>query len=305
MNQPAMFASVERGLVLHRRGKVRDIYAPGDGKLLIVACDRISAFDHVLPTPIPGKGCMLTQMSNFWFRATEHIIPNHLLEADPAADALGDVDWYHEDLKGRTVLVREAQPLAIEAIVRGYLAGSGWKEYRRDGTVCGVRLPSGLGESQRLPEPIFTPSTKATSGHDENISFGAAAEIIGADLAERVREASLALYRYAANYAERRGLLIADTKFEFGLTEDGELILIDEALTPDSSRFWDASTYEVGRSQDSYDKQFVRDYLESIGWDKEPPVPHLPDEIVTKTASKYEQAMKILLGCGETQNERA
>ncbi|MGC9455022.1 MAG: phosphoribosylaminoimidazolesuccinocarboxamide synthase [Phycisphaerae bacterium] len=300
MIDSAMSESTEKGFVLHKRGKVRDVYMPDEHSLLIVACDQISAFDHVLPTPVPGKGRMLTRMSNFWFEATKHIVPNHIIDPDPGPKRFDGVDWYYEGLRGRTVMVRKTAPLAIEAIVRGYISGSGWKEYQRSGTVCGIPLPRGLRESEALPEPIFTPSTKATSGHDENISFKVAAEIVGDELASRVRQLSLALYRFAADYAGQRGIIIADTKFEFGLTEGGELILIDEALTPDSSRFWDASLYEVGRPQDSYDKQFVRDYLETIGWDKKPPVPHLPEEIVARTAAKYEQAMKIMLrGKGE------
>ncbi len=296
MTDSAMFASTEKGFVLHKRGKVRDVYMPNEHSLLIVACDRISAFDHVLPTPIPDKGRMLTQMSNFWFAATQHLVPNHILDPDPGPELFPEVDWYYEALRHRTVLVRRTAPLTIEAIVRGYLAGSGWKEYQRSGTICGLPLPAGLRESEQLPEPIFTPSTKATSGHDENISFEVAAETVGGELAQRVRALSLALYRFAADYARQRGIIIADTKFEFGLTEEGDLLLIDEALTPDSSRFWDASTYEVGRSQDSYDKQFVRDYLDSIGWDREHPVPPLPNDIVAGTARKYRQAMESLLG---------
>jgi phosphoribosylaminoimidazole-succinocarboxamide synthase len=240
MKPAAMFASQERGLALFKRGKVRDVYRPSDEHLIIVACDRISAFDHVLPTPIPDKGRILTQMSNFWFAKTEPLIANHIVDPDPGPEWYPELDWYYDDLKGRTVLVRNAAPLAIEAIVRGYLSGSGWKEYQRLGTVCGIRLPGGLQESARLPEPIFTPSTKAQSGHDENISFDQAASAVGRDVAERARQASLALYRFAVEHALERGIVIADTKFEFGLLASGELILIDEVLTPDSSRFWPA-----------------------------------------------------------------
>ncbi len=299
MTQTAMFTSQERGLPLFRRGKVRDVYKPSGKHLLIVACDRISAFDHVLPTPVPGKGRILTQMSNFWFEKTAHLIANHIVDGDPGPEWYPELDWYYEDLRGRTVLVRNAQPLTIEAIVRGYLSGSGWKEYQDLGTVCGIRLPDGLRESAGLPEAIFTPSTKAQSGHDENISFDEAASILGRDLAERVRDTSLALYRFAAEHALERGIIIADTKFEFGLVDDGsadhgELILIDEVLTPDSSRLWPADSYEPGRPQASFDKQFVRDYLEAIRWNKEAPAPALPDDVVDKTREKYQEALRRL-----------
>jgi phosphoribosylaminoimidazole-succinocarboxamide synthase len=308
----AMFESEQRGLPLLRRGKVRDVYQPSEEHLLIVACDRISAFDHVLPTPIPDKGKILTQISNFWFEKSAHIIQNHIVDPNPGPQWYPDIDWYYPDLDGRTVLVRATQPLVIEAIVRGYLSGSGWKEYQKQGTVCAIQLPAGLTESARLPEPIFTPSTKAQSGHDENISFDQAAALIGADLAAKVRDTSLALYRFAAAHALERGIIIADTKFEFGILgaeapgaasagagaagagSAGELILIDEMLTPDSSRFWPAETYEPGRAQASYDKQFVRDYLEAIKWNKEPPAPVLPPEVVEKTREKYWEAVRRL-----------
>jgi len=292
----AMFESTERGLPLFRRGKVRDIYRPSAEHLIIVACDRISAFDHVLPTPIPDKGRILTQISNFWFKHSGHIIPNHIVDPDPGPQWYPELDWYNPELDGRTVLVRSTTPLVIEAIVRGYLSGTGWKEYRASGTVCELPLPTGLKESDRLPEPIFTPSTKAVSGHDENISFERAASLVGTELAEKVREASLALYRFAAEHALKRGIIIADTKFEFGTLENGGLILIDEILTPDSSRFWPADSYESGRAQASFDKQYVRDYLESIEWDKEPPAPVLPDEVVEKTREKYWEAATRLTG---------
>ncbi len=291
----AMFESQERGLPLYRRGKVRDVYKPSEEHLLIVACDRISAFDHVLPTPIPGKGRVLTQISNFFFQKTEHIIANHLVDPNPGPAWYPDVDWFYEDLRGRTVLVRRTRPLVIENIVRGYLVGSGWKEYQTQGTVCGIPLPAGLREADRLPEPIFTPSTKAESGHDENISFETAVSLVGTEVAEKVRDISLALYRFAAEHALERGIIIADTKFEFGLTDDGEVILIDEIFTPDSSRFWPADSYSPGGSPPSFDKQYVRDYLESIRWDKEPPAPALPDEVVQKTQEKYEEAMRRLV----------
>jgi phosphoribosylaminoimidazole-succinocarboxamide synthase len=283
----AMLESNESDLTLVNRGKVRDVYRLADGDLLIVATDRISAFDYVLPTPIPGKGEVLTQLSNFWFDKTAGIIANHLVDSDPFA---GDAAKAH--LRGRSVVVKSARSLPVEAIVRGYLAGSGLKEYRAHGTVCGIALPEGLVESSKLPEPIYTPSTKAEAGtHDENIPFETTVDLLGEEVAAKVRDASLALYSYAADYARRRGIIIADTKFEFGLL-DRELILIDEALTPDSSRFWPADTYEPGKPQPSYDKQFVRDYLEGIGWDKQPPVPELPPEIVAKTAEKYREALR-------------
>jgi phosphoribosylaminoimidazole-succinocarboxamide synthase len=290
----AMFESRIRGLPLLRRGKVRDVYAPSDEHLLIVACDRISAFDHVLPTPIPDKGRILTQISNFWFEKSEHLVPNHLVDPNPGPEWYPELDWYHPELQGRTVLVRRTQPLVIEAIVRGYLSGSGWKEYRASGTVCGLKLPTGLTESAKLPEPIFTPSTKAATGHDENISFAQAADLVGSEVAAKVRDLSLALYRFAADYALERGIIIADTKFEFGMLQDGDLLLIDELLTPDSSRFWPSEDYAPGRPQASFDKQYVRDYLEAIRWNKEPPAPPLPTEVVEKTREKYWEAVRRL-----------
>jgi phosphoribosylaminoimidazole-succinocarboxamide synthase len=294
MKSDAMFHSTERGLPLLRRGKVRDVYEPGPEHLLIVACDRISAFDHVLPTPIPEKGKILTQISNFWFKKTEHLIKNHIVDPNPDAQWFPEIDWYYPELDGRTVLVRKTEPLVIEAIVRGYLSGSGWKEYQRAGTVCDIPLPSGLSESAQLPETIFTPSTKAQTGHDENISFQKAASLIGSELADKVRDISIALYEFAAEYARERGIVIADTKFEFGLLEDGEILLIDEILTPDSSRFWPEESYSPGGPQTSFDKQYVRDYLEAIKWNKEPPPPELPDEVVDRTRQKYQEAMKRL-----------
>ena len=294
MTQSAMFESQERGLPLLRRGKVRDVYQPSPEHLLIVACDRISAFDHILPTPIPDKGRILTQITNFWFEKTEHIVPNHIVDPNPGPRWYPELDWYYPDLDGRTVLVKTTRPLVIEAIVRGYLSGSGWKEYQQQGSVCQIPLPAGLLGSDKLPEAIFTPSTKAVSGHDENIPFERAAELIGRDVAERVRDLSLAIYKFAADYALERGVIIADTKFEFGLLENGELIIIDEMLTPDSSRFWPGDSYEPGRAQASFDKQYVRDYLEAIKWNKEPPAPELPPEVVEKTREKYWEAVKRL-----------
>ena len=289
MPRDALFESHEPGATLLGRGKARDIYDHGPDTLLIVTTDRISAFDFVLPTPIPGKGVVLNQLSNFWFDLTAGIIANHVV--DPAPFAGARTRAY---LRGRSVVVRKARSLPIEAIVRGYLAGSGWAEYKRSGSVCGIPLPDDLQESSRLPEPLFTPSTKAEVGaHDENIGFERAAEILGPDLAARVRDASLALYGFAAEHARKRGIIIADTKFEFGLVGE-KLILIDEALTPDSSRFWPLDGYEPGGGQPSFDKQYVRDYLESIGWEKTPPAPGLPAEVVERTAEKYEEARRRL-----------
>jgi len=266
-------------------GKVRDLYAVDD-YLLLVASDRVSAFDVVLPTPIPSKGEILTRISAFWFARLAHLVPNHLVTIDvrafpPPLDTLAD------RLAGRTMLCRRAEMLPVECVARGYLAGSGWKEYQASGTVCGIPLPPGLRESDRLPEPIFTPATKATIGdHDENIDFARAAAIVGQDTAERVRDLTLALYREAHDHASQRGIILADTKFEFGWI-DGELTLCDEALTPDSSRYWPADAYEPGRGQDSYDKQIVRDWLEASGWDKTPPGPDLPPDVVARTRARY------------------
>jgi phosphoribosylaminoimidazole-succinocarboxamide synthase len=273
------------------RGKVRDIYDAGD-KLLIVATDRLSAFDVILPTPIPDKGRVLTQLSLFWFDLLRDVIPNHVLSATEFPPPF---DTYGDELAGRSMLVRKTAPLPIECVVRGYVSGSGWKDYRATGQICGIPLPGGLRESDRLPEPIFTPATKAATGHDENISFEQAASLIGSERARQVREVSLEIYRRAAAYAEPRGILLADTKFEFGLLND-ELIWIDEALTPDSSRFWPAAQYKPGGPQPSFDKQFVRDYLESIRWPKTPPGPELPPEVVAATRGKYREAYRILTG---------
>jgi phosphoribosylaminoimidazole-succinocarboxamide synthase len=279
------------GLNLVSRGKVRDIYEVGED-LLLVATDRLSAFDVVLPTPIPDKGRVLTQLSLFWFKTLDDIIPHHVLSA---AEFPAPANAYRQQLAGRSMLCRKTRPVPIECVVRGYLAGSGWKDYRATGKVCGVALPPGLRESDRLPAPIFTPSTKATSGHDENISFDEVVARVGGERAERLRSVSLQIYRQAAAYAEPRGILLADTKFEFGLIGD-ELIWIDEALTPDSSRFWPAQGYQPGRSQPSFDKQYVRDYLESIDWNKQPPGPQLPPEVVERTRAKYREAYRLLAG---------
>jgi phosphoribosylaminoimidazole-succinocarboxamide synthase len=284
------------GILPVARGKVRDIYDLGD-KLLIVASDRLSAFDVVLPTGIPDKGRVLTQISLFWFDLLRDVIPNHVLSA---TEFPAPFDGYREELSGRFMVVRKTQPLPIECVVRGYVSGSGWKDYRATGKICGIDLPAGLQESDRLREPIFTPATKAATGHDENIPFEQAAEMIGRELAERVREVSLEIYRRATEYAAPRGILLADTKFEFGLLKNSsgadELIWIDEALTPDSSRFWPAAQYKPGGAQPSFDKQFVRDYLESIQWSKTPPGPELPAEVVAATRSKYREAYRILVG---------
>jgi len=279
------------GLTPAARGKVRDIYDLGD-KLLIVATDRLSAFDVILPTPIPDKGRVLTQLSLFWFDLLKDVIPNHVLSS---TDFPAPFDAHKDDLAGRSMIVRKTQPLPIECVVRGYVSGSGWKDYRLTGKICGIGLPSGLQESDRLPEPIFTPATKAATGHDENIPFEQASALIGKDLAERVRAVSIEIYCRAAAHAEPRGVILADTKFEFGLLKD-ELIWIDEALTPDSSRFWPAALYNPGGPQPSFDKQFVRDYLERMRWPKTPPGPELPDEIVAATRAKYREAYRILAG---------
>lgn len=281
------------GIPKLRSGKVREIFDLGD-QLLMVATDRISAFDVVLPNGIPRKGEVLTRISCFWFRRFESLVPNHLL-AGPDDPLPARLQPYGELLRGRSMLVRKAQPLPIECIVRGYLAGSAWKEYRQSGTVAGLRLPAGLRESDELPEPIFTPSTKAQEGHDQNISFDEACRILGEELARQVRDLSLRIYTEARAYARQRGILIADTKFEFGLAA-GTLMLIDEVLTPDSSRFWPADQYQPGRPQPSFDKQFVRDYLESLDWNKTPPGPVLPPEIVAATAAKYREAYERLTG---------
>jgi phosphoribosylaminoimidazole-succinocarboxamide synthase len=281
-----------------RRGKVRDIYDLGE-TLLIVATDRISAFDCILPTGIPHKGRVLTQLSKFWFDFLEDVTPSHLVSAPTAASEVARIDpalgGHASTLAGRTMLVSKAEVLPVECVVRGYLAGSGWKSYRASGEVCGIKLPEGLEESSRLPEPVFTPATKAESGHDENIPFETMAETIGHDLAQEVRDRSVTLYEKARDYALRRGIILCDTKFEWGLI-DGKLTLVDEAITPDSSRFWPADAYAPGRSQPSFDKQFVRDYLETLDWDKTPPAPELPDEIAEKTSAKYVEAYERLTG---------
>ncbi len=283
------------GLEAIGRGKVRDLYAVGEDRLLLVASDRISAFDVVLPDPIPGKGAVLTGLSRYWFANTGHIVPNALLDtpADAVADGLGAGEI--ADLASRAVLMERVRALPIEAVVRGYLIGSGWKDYQANGEVCGIRLPQGLRLAERLPEPIFTPATKAAPGeHDENIGIDQAAALVGRELAERVRDVSLALFAYGAEHAARRGIIVADTKFEFGINAAGQLVLIDEVLTPDSSRFWPAANYQVGVSPPSYDKQYVRDYLNSVSWNHQPPAPRLPDDVIARTAEKYQTALELL-----------
>jgi phosphoribosylaminoimidazole-succinocarboxamide synthase len=295
MNPDALFESKLRSLPLVHRGKVRDNYAIGGDRMLIVATDRLSAFDVVLPDPMPGKGRVLTAISNFWFAKTRHIVANHLT-GEPLSKYVTDAAE-RAPLEGRAVVVRRLKPLPVEAVVRGYLIGSGWKDYQRTGAVCGIVLPPGLAQAAKLPAPIFTPSTKAAAGqHDENVSYAEIEGAIGAAHAARVRELTLALYAFAADYARARGILIADTKFEFGLDERGEVVLMDEALTPDSSRFWPAASYREGTSPPSFDKQFVRDYLETLDWDKRAPGPRLPAEVIAGTVAKYREAERRLTG---------
>lgn len=281
------------GVKLHARGKVRDVYAV-DGRLLFIATDRISAFDYILQSGIPDKGRVLTQLSIFWFNFLRDLTPTHFITAN-VDEYPAELRKYRDQLEGRSMLVNRAEMIEIECVARGYISGSGWKEYQQSGTICSIPLPPGLKESDKLPEPIFTPASKAQSGHDENISFARTCEMVGEELAAKLRDLTLAIYRRAADYALTRGIIIADTKFEFGLV-DGRLVLGDEVLTPDSSRFWPADTYEPGGAQLSYDKQFVRDYLESIHWNKQPPAPGLPAEVAEKTAGKYRQAYSVLTG---------
>jgi phosphoribosylaminoimidazole-succinocarboxamide synthase len=290
---PVLLESDLAGIELHGRGKVRDVYRI-DGRLLIVATDRISAFDYILATGIPQKGAVLNQLSIFWFDFLRDLTPTHFLTA--SVDEYPEpLHRFRDQLEGRSMLVRRANMVEIECVARGYLSGSGWKEYRERGTVCGIRLPAGLKESAKLPEPIFTPASKAQTGHDENVSFDRVVSLVGRDLATRLRDLTLAIYQRAARYAETKGVIIADTKFEFGFV-GGELVLGDEVLTPDSSRFWPAETYQPGGPQFSFDKQFVRDYLESIRWNKQPPAPALPEEVAAKTGEKYRQAYRALTG---------
>lgn len=288
-----LFESTISGLPLIGRGKVRDIYRIDDRHLLIVTTDRLSAYDVVLPDPVPGKGEVLTRLSNFWFDMMRDLIPNHLT-GRTLEGLIDDADQLAQ-LAGRCVVVRQLKPLPIEAVVRGYLIGSGWRDYQRTGSTCGISLPPGLEQASRLPETLFTPATKAAAGdHDENIAFDTVCDLIGAALADRVRRISIAIYERASAYAEQRGIIIADTKFEFGLDGAGELYLIDEVLTPDSSRFWPTDGYRTGISPPSYDKQFVRDYLDTLDWDRTAPGPTLPAEVIAKTSEKYREALRIL-----------
>ena len=289
-----MLQSEINSLPFLHRGKVRDIYAVGDDKLLVVQTDRLSAFDVILPDPIPGKGEVLTTVSNFWFKKLSHVIPNHLTGIAP--ESVVKTDAEREQVRGRAFVVKKLKPLPIEAIVRGYLVGSGWKDYQKTGEVCGIKLPAGLREAEKLPQPLFTPSSKAPMGeHDENISFAQAVELLGEARAIQVRDATLQLYVEAADYAATKGIIIADTKFEFGVDDAGKLFLIDEALTPDSSRFWPAELYRVGSNPPSFDKQFVRDWLEASGWNKRAPAPNIPQDVLKKTADKYREARVKLL----------
>lgn len=295
MPLPTLFESALTSLPLLGRGKVRDIYAVDEDLLLIVTTDRLSAFDVILPDPIPGKGAVLTAVANFWFGKLAHVIPNQLTGIDPESVVSGAEEV--AQVRDRSLVVKRLKPLPIEAVARGYLSGSGWKDYLKTGAICGIPLPSGLQMGQRLPEPLFTPATKAELGaHDENIDFATVEKMIGADLAKRVRETTLRLYREAAAFARVRGIVIADTKFEFGQDAGGALFLIDEVLTPDSSRFWPADQYKVGISPPSFDKQFIRDYLETLDWDKQAPGPRLPPDIIEKTAAKYREALTRLTG---------
>ncbi len=290
----ALHESNLSSLKLLHRGKVRDLYAVDEQHLLIVQTDRLSAFDVILPDPVPGKGQVLTTLSNFWFDKLGQVIPNHLTGIVPEEVVKTDAD--RAQIKGRAFVVKRLKALPIEAIVRGYLVGSGWKEYKKSGSVCGIKLPAGLQEAQQLPQPLFTPSTKAAAGeHDENISFEQAVSLLGAARAAEVRTASLALYSQAADYAATKGIIIADTKFEFGVDDAGKMYLIDEALTPDSSRFWPAEEYRVGSNPPSFDKQFVRDWLEASGWNKQPPAPQVPPEVLQKTADKYHEALRRIM----------
>ena len=293
---PLLGTSVE-GLTLYRRGKVRDVYEAGD-RLLIVATDRISAFDYVLASGIPDKGKVLTQLSGFWFERMGDLVPHHLISMDPA-DFPAAAQGHRDELRGRTMLVRRTDPIPIECVARGYLSGSGWKEYQQTGKVCGVELPEGLRESDRLPQPIFTPATMAETGQDVNITEEEAGRIVGHDLVKRLKALTLEIYRRGAAHAESRGIIVADTKFEFGLVgpdPNRDVVLIDEVLTPDSSRFWPQSVYAPGHGQPSFDKQYVRDYLEEIRWNKQPPVPSLPDDVIRRTRDKYVEAFRLLSG---------
>ncbi len=288
----SLYESSIKSLPLLGRGKVRDIYAVGDDKLLIVTTDRLSAYDVILPTPIPEKGRVLTELANFWFERLKAIVPNHLTGIDPETVVAADE---REQVRGRSTVVKRMEPLPVEAVVRGYLEGSGWKEYQESASVCGVRLPAGLKRASKLPQPIFTPATKAEAGHhDENITFARMEKLVGAERARAVRDTAIALYKAAADYALTRGIIIADTKFEFGIDKRGNLALIDEALTPDSSRFWPLDTWREGASPESFDKQYVRNWLDAIGFQRKPPAPGMPNEIALKTSQKYQEALQRL-----------
>jgi phosphoribosylaminoimidazole-succinocarboxamide synthase len=290
----ALYESTLKSLPRLGRGKVRDIYGVGDDKMLIVVSDRLSAFDVILPDPIPDKGRVLNEMANFWFGKLGHIVPNQLTGIDPTSVVKGEDD--KAQVRGRSIVVKKLKPLPIEAVVRGYIIGSGWKDYQKTGKICGIELPKGLKQAQKLPQPIFTPATKAEEGHDENISFEEVVKLVGKDLAVKVRDTSIRLYKEASEYAATKGIIIADTKFEFGTDAKGNLVLIDEVLTADSSRFWPADSYQVGVSPPSFDKQYVRDYLETLDWDKTPPAPKLPAEVIAKTSQKYREALERLTG---------
>ncbi len=289
----ALFESSIKSLPRIGKGKVRDIYAVGEDKMLIVVSDRLSAFDVVMSDPIPDKGRVLNEMAAFWFERLGHIVPNQLTGVDPETVVTPDE---RPQVRGRSMVVKKLKPLPIEAVVRGYVIGSGWKDYQKTGRICGIELPKGLQQAQKLPEPIFTPATKAASGHDENITFAQCEKLIGAALAGKVRDIAIRLYKEAADYAATKGIIIADTKFEFGLNGKNELILIDEVLTADSSRFWPADSYRVGISPPSFDKQYVRDYLETLDWNKEPPAPKLPHDVIERTSEKYREALQRLAG---------
>ena len=289
---PGLMKTQIKSLPFLHRGKVRDIYAVGDDKLLVVQTDRLSAFDVIMEDPIPNKGRILTAMSNFWFKKFGHLMPNHMTDIDPESLVAPEE---RDQVRGRAIVVKKYKAIPIEAIVRGYIIGTGWKDYQQTGAICGIKLPAGLKEAEKLPEVIFTPSTKADVGeHDQNISFEKMKEIVGADVAEKVRDMAITLYREAAEFAATKGILIADTKFEFGMDDDGKIYLIDEILTPDSSRFWPASSYEVGMAPPSFDKQYVRDWLSAQPWDKTAPAPRLPREVAEKTTEKYNEALRLL-----------
>jgi phosphoribosylaminoimidazole-succinocarboxamide synthase len=290
----ALYESNLKSLKRIGKGKVRDIYAVDNDKMMIVVSDRLSAFDVVLPDPIPAKGEVLTELANFWFSKLGHVVPNHLTGIDPETVVKGEDE--KAQVRGRAIVVKKLKPLPVEAVVRGYIIGSGWKDYQATGSICGIKLAPGLKQAQKLPEPIFTPATKAESGHDENISFERMCEIVGKDIGQKVKEVSIRLYKEASEFAATKGIIIADTKFEFGLDDKGNLVLIDEVLTADSSRFWPADQYRVGISPPSYDKQFVRDYLETLDWDKTPPAPKLPADVIARTSAKYREALEKIAG---------